>query len=199
LTNTVFTRWLSDPDYCDKDGKPRVLPRRGNTSHSFETLVKSVSTDVHPRTVLNELNRLHLVAIDDDSIYPKVNAFVPQSDFTQMLEFMGANLHDHATAAVRNMLGARPAFLEQSIYSHAIRAEAVEELAGLARREWTHILKTVVPEVARHEPSEHDGKGQPGTSSPKRARVRLGMYFYAEDENPTAQAKHAKSSDRKEK
>jgi hypothetical protein len=182
LTSAVFTRWLSDPDYCDKVGQPKALPRNVETPHSFDALVKSVSKDVHPRTVLNELNRLSLVHIERDSVQLKVDAFVPNSDFSQMLEYMGANLHDHAAAAVQNMLGSGPRFLEQSVYSDAIDAEAVPEVAGLARQEWTHILKRVVPEVARHEPDSQDKTAEGGKMPQQHARVRLGMYFYAERE-----------------
>jgi hypothetical protein len=187
LTSAVFTRWLTDPAYCDKVGQPKALPRNADSAHSFDALVKSISKDVHPRTVLNELNRLNLVSIERDSVQLKVGAFVPNSDFAQMLEYMGANLHDHAAAAVQNMLGTGPRFLEQSIYSDAIHAEAVQEVAGLARQEWTHILKRVVPEVARHEPDQQDDAAEAGKLPQQHARVRLGMYFYAEGEQPDAQ------------
>jgi hypothetical protein len=184
LTSAVFTRWLTDPAYCDKVGEPKALARAGDGPHSFEALVQSISKDVHPRTVLNELERLNLVFVKRDSVQLKVNAFVPNADFAQMLEYMGANLHDHAAAAVRNVLGTAPKFLEQSVYSNAIRAEGVDELAGLARREWTHILKTVVPEVARYEQNEQENAAGAGEAPARCARVRLGMYFYAEDGSP---------------
>jgi hypothetical protein len=188
LTSAVFTRWLTDPAYCYKDGErvgqPKALARVGDSPQSFEVLVRSVSKDVHPRTVLNELERLNLVFVENDSVQLKVNAFVPNADFAQMLEYMGANLHDHAAAAVRNVLGTAPKFLEQSVYSDAVRADAVGELAGLARREWTHILKTVVPEVARYEPKQQNNATGTGEAPAQYARVRLGMYFYAEGGNP---------------
>jgi hypothetical protein len=188
LTSAVFTRWLTDPDYCNKVGQPKALPRNADSAHSFDALVKSISKDVHPRTVLNELNRLNLVSVERESVKLKVDAFVPNSDFAQMLEYMGANLHDHAAAAVQNMLGTGPRFLEQSVYSDAIHAEAVQEVAGLARQEWTHMLKRVVPEVARHEPDQQDDTAQAGKTLQHHARVRLGMYFYAEGEQSAPQA-----------
>ncbi|WP_019142911.1 DUF6502 family protein [Noviherbaspirillum massiliense] len=187
LPSAVFTRWLSDPAFCEKDGKPRTLLRRGDAPHDFASLVKCISTDVHPRTVLNELSRLGLVDVDGESVHPRLNAFVPNSDFAQMLAYLGANLHDHAATAVRNTLGIKPAFLEQSIYSDAVHANAVAELAGLARQEWTHILKSFVPEVARHEPDTQDAQPAAGANPPRYARIRLGMYFYAEDEREPAQ------------
>jgi hypothetical protein len=181
LTSAVVTRWLSDPVWCDQAGQPKALPRNADGAHSFDALVKSISKDMHPRTVLNELKRLNLVHVERDSVQLKVDAFVPDADFAQMLQYMGANLHDHAAAAVQNMLGTGPRFLEQSIYSDAIHAAAIPEVAWLARQEWTHILKRVVPEVARHEPDQ-EASAETGAVRQQHARVRFGMYFYAEGE-----------------
>jgi len=103
LASAVFTRWLSDPAYCDAAGQPRPLARNGE--RGFEEMVKTVSTDVHPRTVLNELVRLELASVEGDLVHPRVNAFVPNPDTAQMLQYLGDNLHDHAAAAVRNVLG----------------------------------------------------------------------------------------------
>jgi hypothetical protein len=196
LTSAVVTRWLTDPAYCDKVGQPRPLHRSGESPYSFHALVKSVSKDVHPRTVLNELERLNLVGVAFDSVQLKVDAFVPDSDFAQMLEYMGANLHDHASAAVQNIMGTGPRFLEQSIFSGAVHATAVNELAGLARHEWTHMLKRVVPEVARHEPDQQTKVAEAGAMPKDKARIRLGMYFYAEGEQP-ARTEQTISSDRR--
>jgi hypothetical protein len=189
LTSAVVTRWLTEPSYCDEVGQPRALHRSGESPYSFDALVKSVSKDVHPRTVLNELERLNLVSTAVDSVQLKVDAFVPDSDFAQMLEYMGANLHDHASAAVQNMMGTGPRFLEQSIFSDAVHTIAVNELAGLARHEWTHMLKRVVPEVARHEPEQQHKISEAGAVPKDKARIRLGMYFYAEGEQPAALAR----------
>jgi hypothetical protein len=186
LPAAVFTRWMADPAYCDAAGQPRPLPRYGNTERGFEDLVKSISTDVHPRTVLNELIRLELVSLEDDHVHLKVNAFVPNPDFAQMFAYMGANLHDHAAAAAHNVLADGPAFLEQSIYCDALPPDAVKELDALARREWTHILKKVVPEVARHEAGKPDDSATGAERAGPSVRMRIGMYFYAEGNYPTA-------------
>lgn len=181
LTSVVVTRWLSDPGYCDGVGQPRCLSRDLDAAHGFGALVRSVSKDVHPRTVLSELTRLNLISLEHDSVRLKVDAFVPDADHLQMLEYMGANLHDHAAAAVQNILGTRPAFLEQSIFSDAVYADMVDELAAAARREWSRILKTTVPAVAQHEPGAPSGNPANSNGARRYARIRLGMYFYADE------------------
>lgn len=180
LASAVFTRWLSDPAYCDAAGQPRPLARGGE--RGFEEMVKAVSTDVHPRTVLNELMRLELVSVEADLVHLKVNAFVPNPDTAQMLQYLSDNLHDHAAAAVRNVLGGAPACLEQSIYSDAIPAAAVAPLEALARDQWLHFLKKMVPAVARQEVGASEPGPEEDANRPPRVRMRLGMYFYAEEE-----------------
>ncbi|MGV3652601.1 MAG: DUF6502 family protein [Noviherbaspirillum sp.] len=174
LASVVFTRWLSDPAYCQPDGAPLPLARQGTGPQSFEALVKSVSRDVHPRTVLDELRRLQLVQADDDEVRPRTNAFVPRADFSSLLRYMSANLHDHAAAAVRNVLGAGPALLEQSVFSSTVDNAAIDALSTLVRSEWNRIVKTMVPEIEKHEvDGEPDG-------AEALSRIRLGMYFYAD-------------------
>ena len=63
LSSEVFARWSSDPQYRDADGRPRHLPRQG-AAPSFESLAQSVTRDVHPRSLLDELLRLGLAAVD---------------------------------------------------------------------------------------------------------------------------------------
>ena len=77
----LFTRWLSDPALRDADSKPLQLPRQG-PAPSFETLAQSVTRDLHPRTLLDELCRLQLASHDpaSDSVRLLREAFVPQGD-----------------------------------------------------------------------------------------------------------------------
>ena len=76
LASQVFARWLSDARYRDRAGRPRALDRSG-ARISFESLARSLSNDVHPRTVLEELIRLGLVTLEGDKVVPSVQAFVP--------------------------------------------------------------------------------------------------------------------------
>lgn len=195
LTAAVFTHWLTNPRYCDQNGQPRALPRHGG-EHSFEGLVRSISKDVHSRTVLNELSRLEMVSQDEETVRLKADAFVPNPDFTQMLDYLGANLHDHAAAATHNVLAKGPAFLEQSIFSDAVPSQAVEEIAALVRQEWKHLLKTAVPEVAHHE-ANYQQQFAAQAANGSSARIRFGMYFFAENNSQSVFTNSIVHSDRK--
>ena len=63
----VFTRWRADPALRDRRGRPRALPRQG-PAPSFEALARSVTQDVHPRSLLDELCRLGLAEVVDDEV-----------------------------------------------------------------------------------------------------------------------------------
>ena len=117
LAAEVFARWLSDPAYLTRKGQPRILPRqtpsRNETSGpsetsrpgepSFERLVAGVSTDVHPRSVLDELLRLRLVhwtppdALGSDkrgqpdTVRILSSSFTPSADRQAHLQFLAAN------------------------------------------------------------------------------------------------------------
>jgi hypothetical protein len=184
LASSVFTRWLTAPEYCDRAGKPRPLRRQGNDAPSFEVLVQDVSTDVHPRTILNELTRLDLITINGDMVRLKMNSFVPNVDLAHLLEYLGANLHDHAAAAVHNVLGTGPRFLEQSVFSDSVSSFAIDELANRVREEWGTVVKKMVPDIARHEVKLSTSSENSHQKKQPLCRLRLGMYFYAEHDAP---------------
>ncbi len=175
----AFTRWSTDPDYCDARGRPRVLERRSG-ARSFEALASSVSNDVRPRTVLQELLRLGVAELEpgagedaEDRVRLRVDAFVPREGTTEMLELLSDNVSDHLAAAVHNVLGAAPPMLEQSIYADHLRPQSVERMRALARKTW----QAAFPEIVRKATAlREDDSGRPGADQ----RIRVGMYFYHE-------------------
>lgn len=175
----VFTRWASDPAYLDEKGEPRLLAR-GGSSGSFEELAAAVSNDVHPRTVLEELLRLGVVAADqgwDEGSPTKLRlcagAFVPREGYAEMLQLFVDNIGDHLAAAVRNLEGSQAPLLEQSIYADGLTAESADALDTLSRGLWAGVFQQMVRTATLL--SQQD-QGVDGADE----RVRLGMYFYRE-------------------
>jgi hypothetical protein len=173
----VFTRWASDPDYCDKQGRPRVLDRAGGPG-SFESLAASVSNDVHPRTVLQELIRLGVARRvkgeskgSGDKVSLCVDAFVPKEGAAEMLQLFADNAGDHISAATHNLMDGRPPMLEQSVYANGLTPESIVALNALARQIWSSAFR----EFARKATVlDRQDKGQPGADQ----RIRFGMYCY---------------------
>ena len=81
LAGEVFAHWRGTPAYRDAAGRPRALPRQG-PAPSFETLAQEVTRDVHPRSLLAELLRLKLAALDadTDTVTLLRDGFVPGGD-----------------------------------------------------------------------------------------------------------------------
>jgi hypothetical protein len=173
----LFTRWSTDPAYCDAKGRPLVLERKGGPG-TFEALAASVSNDVHPRTVLQELVRLGVAEVvegtsedDDDRISLCADAFVPKDGTAEMLRLLSDNVGDHLAAAVENVLGRTPPMLEQSIYANSLRPKSVEQMNALARKVWQGAFHEIVRKATALGDKD---AGQEGADQ----RIRVGMYFY---------------------
>ena len=176
---SVVGRWLGDPLYRDADGRPLTLPRTG-PAPSFDALVAGISTDVRPRTLLDELKRLGFVVHDPeaDTVALDTAAFVPSDDDAHLLRLFEANLSDHAHAAAANVTGSDGPFLERAVYYTHLPPEAVEELHATARADSRALLEKLNAAALTRQrggPGDDDG----GTAPLQ--RFRFGVYFYRED------------------
>lgn len=178
VASQVFTRWLGDPLLRDAHGALLPLPRSG-AMPSFDALARSVSNDVHPRTVLDELVRLALVRVEDDRVLPVQAAFVPSEDLTALTSLFAANAADHLSAAVRNLTEDGPRQLEQAVFADGLSAESAAVLAACAREAWKDAFDRFVA-TARPRLDLDNAADLPAAA---RHRVRFGAYFHAETES----------------
>ena len=180
VANEVFTRWLAEPAWRGADGEPLALRRQadGGTAGSFESLVQSVTRDVHPRAVLEELLRLQLVqtTVDEDgaaAVRIVRRAFVPPAGSAQLLALAQANLADHVAAICGNLQADGRRFLEQAIYSDELTADSARQFNRETRQAWDRLFEQMMPRL--QELYEADRQ----SDQPRDYRVRLGMYGYA--------------------
>ena len=175
ISSQVFARWVQDPLYRDRRRRPRPLPRLG-PAPSFDTLARSVTQDVHPYTALTELLRLGLVTVKtvkgQEIIVPHQEGFVPPPGSRDLLDLFGANLADHAAAAVGNLLG-QPATLEQSVFAEGITPESAKALGELARKLWAQARSEMIAEATRRYEAD---QGRDDAN----CRMRFGVYYRAE-------------------
>jgi hypothetical protein len=183
--SAAFAHWLSDPIYSDASGAPRVLPRLG-AAPSFETLAHAVTRDVHPRSLLDELLRLKLATLDEDTDTVALlrAGFVPRGDRLRMLGFLGDNVGDHLRAAVDNLRADGSRHFEQALFADGLSADSVRQVQGLIGPQWKALLQTLVPVL---EQSVRDGADLPAA---RKHRVRIGLYAFddmpgADGEPPT--------------
>ena len=189
----VFATWATVPQWLDDEGRPRPLPRRQTEGGepSFEALARSVTTDVHPRTLLDELLRLGLAEVETatDLVTLRGDSLVPAGRIEALLAFAGASVGDHLSAVRDNLVaghrmaageaGAKPPFVEQSVFADELSAESVSIAGDRARALWTKVLKSIAPELQRLEDADR-AAGRVGDH-----RIRIGLYCYAQPVVPT--------------
>ena len=191
-TAEVFARWTADPPGLAADGRPRDLPRRigADRRPGFEQLARSVTTDVHPRTLLDEMARLELAVIDpvNDTVRLAGDTNIPTGGQDAMLAFLGANVGDHLAAARANVAvstrggtpPAKPPFVEQAVFADELSPESVEIASERARSAWQQLAASLVPELMRLEAADR------AAGRPADRRIRIGLYSFSEPMPPPA-------------
>lgn len=171
--------WTGDERFLDLQGNPKPLTRlpRDNAP-SFEKLVTSISKDIRPRSVLDEMLRLGAVEVDDDDrVRLKTEAFIPSKGFDEKAYYLGRNVHDHIAAARHNVQGGEPPLLERSVYYDDLSLESVRELDELAHREGMKLLQ-LINRRARELQAADERATNPIH------RINFGLYFYRDRQAP---------------
>lgn len=180
---SVVGRWLASPEYANPDGSPRSLPRAAADEPSFDSLVASVSTDIRSRTVLDELLRQKIVALDDAGTTVSLNpeTVLGPADPGQQLHFFAANLSDHISAAAANLLDEtrEPPFLERAVFYNRLAPGSVDGIEAEARRTALKALDTLNRLGHTRQAADRD---DPDAIE----RFRFGVYFFRETEQEMA-------------
>lgn len=178
----VVSRWLTEAAYRQpapaSDRPLEVLPRSGSAP-SFEALAREVCNDMHPRTVLEEMVRLGLVAVMDEQVMLlAAQRPGPSGDERKTLAIAAANAADHLAAAVHNLtVPEGPRFLEQAVFAHGLTGQSAQDLGQFARELWRPALKAMIDEATRLVDAD-----KPALAGKTPTRMRFGVYFYQEDE-----------------
>ena len=168
----VFTRWQSDPALKKRRGGPMALPRSG-PAPSFETLARSVTQDVHPRSLLEELLRLGLVAIDGEQVTLRTDRVTAGGDSERGYRFLAGNVGDHLRAGVENVLAeGPPPHVEQAVFADELSAESMAAFRALAAAQWQALLAAAAPALQ----ALVDDDAAAGRVRDR--RVRMGLYSY---------------------
>jgi hypothetical protein len=175
LSSRVIAVWTGLPSYLDETGGPRPLPRlaRKGGERSFESLVQSLSKDTRPRALLDEWLRRGVATVDEqDRVHLNLPMLAAVRDLDRRAFQLGQNIHDHVAAIAHDLTGEQPAFLEQCVSHNRLTHESVAELFELAREESLRALQ-IVNRRAQELVARDAGNPQ------ARARINLGVYFYA--------------------
>ena len=171
----VAAMWRTNRRWRDREGKPKVLPRRTTGSTlSFDDLVRSVTTDHRPAAVFDELIRLRFVEQEGETVRLVTSSLYSSTDPEDKLSRPIENIEDHISAAVANIVEPSPKFLEQSVFSDELSEESAAKLHALMREEWQRTFNTALEKAITLEAD--DAKQSRVTNT----RMRVGMYFYSE-------------------
>jgi hypothetical protein len=185
LGGQLVSRWLGLPEYLDADGQPRGLPRIAKEGVTdFEDLVRGVSKDVRPRTILDEWLRQGIVTVNEkDEVCLDHSAFIPQKGFEEKALFLGRHLHDHIASCAHNMmLTDGTPMLERSVYFSSLTKASVEKLRQVASTQAVELLKTINSQAL--ELQQKDANKRDAVQ-----RMRFGTYWFHAEKKKSKEKK----------
>ncbi|MCH7339793.1 DUF6502 family protein [Acinetobacter sp. NIPH1876] len=139
----VIARWIA----LDL---PHQIPVSGE-ENSFEALVKHISTEKHPRSILFELQRLGVVVQIDQEVVLQQHSFTPDNQMQESKALFSANLSDHLAAGIDNFISEKPfTHLEQAVHAEKLTAQSVEALRQLSITLWQDMAKQLLNAAIQH-------------------------------------------------
>jgi Family of unknown function (DUF6502) len=188
LASGMYAHWLTSQGFRERQGRrpgaPKALPRQG-PHPSFETLARAITSDVHPRTLLEEMIRLGYAALDPatDTVKLLADAAVPRGDAARMLRILGSNVGDHFRGTVTNVLGDGRQHFDQALFADELSDESIAAVRKLIAEQWRELYGRLWPEIERLFAND--------AAHPQRVlnqRLRVGLYSFNEPvDAPTAE------------
>ncbi|HSC63945.1 MAG TPA: DUF6502 family protein [Caldimonas sp.] len=185
----VFTRWRADPALRDKRGNVVALRRQG-PAPSFEALARSITQDVHPRSLLEELCRLGLAVEEGDKVTLVRDSVVASRGSDRAYQFLAGNVGDHLRAGVANVLADEPPHVEQAVFADGLSAESMAAFHEIAKAQWQAVLAASVPALQ----ALVDADAAAGRTADRRVRIGLYTYHDATAEAPESPSRAAGAS-----
>ena len=182
LVSQIVARWVGAAPFIDADGQPRPLPRISSdgtgSAPSFDELVASVTSDVRPRAVLDDLLGQGVVLMDaEDRVQLNAGAFIPRPGGEEQLFYFARNLHDHVAAAVANISAAGPSpFMDRSVHYDRLTPAQVGSLREYARTAAMRVLLDI------NRRAQEMTEATPGTDPMEPGRINVGVYVFDEIE-----------------
>lgn len=174
-------RWATDAHYLDAAGQPRRLPRNAPAGEpSFAALAATVSKDMHSRALLDEMLRIGAVEEDGEHVALRQREYQPPHDEDEAMRIAGANVGDHLSAVLMNLLSNPAPLLERALFADGLTEASARHGAELAREAWRGVLGSLrekLQSLADLDQGTPDGTW----------RMRIGLYaYYAPADRPPA-------------
>ncbi len=176
LPARVIGQWQTHPDFVTKAGKARVLSFETAESE-FAELVRSVSSDVSPYSVLFELERVGAVTKSTRGLKLVSEDYVPKGDTDAGLYFLETDTDDLLSATAENILeGAQPENLHLKTEYTRIDKEKIPLV-----REWILNEGSAFHRKIRGFLSQFDVDVNPSAKPDNTSRVAVATFSITED------------------
>ncbi|MEI8299547.1 MAG: DUF6502 family protein [Pseudomonadota bacterium] len=158
-TDRVLAAWTNDPDYLERDGKPKTLSY-GDSSPNFSDLVKKHGPDIPPRAMLNELLASKLVSeISLDRFTPSSPSSAPRPPQKEAIRNFGAKINTLGYTLLRNLrsLEKKPLFETMTLTSTlaaSVNARVARELERRCRTFSQAIERFLLDQGSAETPNE---------------------------------------------
>ena len=174
-------RWATDAHYLDAAGQPRRLPRTAPAGEpSFAALAATVSKDIHARALLDEMLRIGAVEEDGEFVTLRQREYQPSRNEDEAMRIAGANVGDHLSAVLMNLLSNPPPLLERAIFADGLTQASARHGTELAREAWRGVLGVLRDKLQTL--TELDA-----AAPDNRWRMRIGLYAcYAPEDREAA-------------
>ena len=183
VRGAILTRvvgwWLTKEEFRDKNGRPKILSTNGDKS-DFYQLVKKVSRDISPGTVLGEFLRSGTVEMVDGGVALKAEMFVSAPNSSEGLEFLGMDVRDLLMSVQENI------FDDPKIKNHhlttefsAISADRAQEVKEWLLERGAELHKSLRNYLAEMDQESVAGKTKAITRT--LCRVVFGSFSFVEE------------------
>ncbi len=174
----VVSGWIRDGRFSDGKGNPLILPVEGE-GNSFKNLVKAFSGDVPARAVLDELVRVHAVALTNEGeVQLLARAYIPNQDDRGKLHILGTDVSDLIATIDHNLLRGplRSRFQRKVCYDN-LPLEILPELQDMTEKEAQGLL-----EKFDRWMSLRDRDTNPQVGGTGRVRAGVGIYYFQNED-----------------
>lgn len=165
----VVTGWLQDAEF-HTDGKPTALTY-GDTSDSFNELVRRYGGDVPARALLDELVRVGTVNQVGSQVKLMTQGYVPHESQEAMLDLFATSASDLLETLEFNLSDVNHNRLQLSVAYDNVSDEGLQAFKTLGRDKAMVLLRELDEWLKQHD------LGDKPTDSGIQNRVGLGLYL----------------------
>ena len=181
LAAQLVSQWLGRPEYVEADGTPKPLPYLSEQKETpdFQTLVQTITRDVHPRTLLDTWIKQGFLQMENDRVVLTKQGYVPDQSWEETLFFAGKNLNAHGATVVDNLLQEKSPQLDRAVYYYQLTPESAATLEQWAREKSLALLTEFNRKAAALQQADQ-------TRPNANKGIHFGAYFHTEEQTYTS-------------